>query len=151
MNTTMLLLAGLLAQRATCVKLGVGCVLTDSNGRILSAGYNGVPSGWEHCDKKTKCHPFHCYATHAESNAIISCHAPKSAIDACYVTYSPCIACCKQLIQTGCDQIIFLHKSEEHDMSRDFWRQAGQRVWVQHTDMANVHELLHNLCNTVAR
>jgi dCMP deaminase len=113
-------MADTLSQRATCHKLSVGCILTDVSGRILSAGYNGVASGREHCNEGNPCKGA-CEATHAESNAIISCHASRSQIHTCYTTWSPCLHCCKQLIQTGCVDIIYGSPSEELVAAETFW------------------------------
>lgn len=43
-------LAQLAAQRTTCIRRGVGCVLVDSRGHVLSIGYNGVAAGLAHCN-----------------------------------------------------------------------------------------------------
>ena len=112
LDQVMLSMAAVISQRATCKKLAVGCILTDRSGRILSAGYNGAASGRPHCID-TPCIGA-CEATHAESNTIISCHAPRSQIYTCYTTWSPCLHCCKQLIQTGCIEIVFGEKSDEY-------------------------------------
>lgn len=42
------------ARRTTCLRRGVGCVLADDRGKVLSTGYNGPPRGLPHCnDVKT--------------------------------------------------------------------------------------------------
>ena len=119
-QSVMLKVASALAARGTCVKLQVGCVLLGEDNRILSTGYNGMARGRPHCNEDTPCWG-HCQATHAESNAIISCTAGREKIHACYTTHSPCMACCKQLIQTGCLHIAFLYPSSEEEEARDFW------------------------------
>jgi len=43
-----------LAKQTTCVRKGVGCVLLDANGHVLSTGYNGVASGLPHCNEERK-------------------------------------------------------------------------------------------------
>lgn len=123
----MMAVALILAQRSTCDKLAVGCVLTDSRGRILSAGYNGTPHGKLECYPDWLCRD-RCMATHAESNAIISCYADREKIHTCYVNYSPCVACAKQLIQTGCKVIVHGHKSEEYDAMKIFWEGCGGQL-----------------------
>jgi dCMP deaminase len=45
-------LAKLTAERSTCLRRHVGCVLLDGDGRVLSTGYNGVPSGQKHCNER---------------------------------------------------------------------------------------------------
>lgn len=109
---TMMAIAVALSERATCSKRAVGCVLLDMDGHILSAGYNGVPHGSPHCNAGHMC-PGMCRATHAESNAIISCHAHTANIHTCIVTHSPCMSCFKQLVQTGCCEVIYVKPTEE--------------------------------------
>ncbi len=123
-----------LATRASCRKLKVGCVITDEEYRVLACGYNGPPRDWPHCSDMKHCVGDlwdACFATHAESNALISYMGDRSRVRFCFTNYSPCLACCKQLVQTGCQEIIFCSPSPEHDMARDFW-QYGKRQWTQH-------------------
>lgn len=104
--------AQLLSKRATCVKRAVGCVLTDSQGRIIGSGYNGVPSGAVHCTE-TPCHGAGqmagsdtCQAVHAEMNALMYCKDVQT-IDTCYVTVFPCNHCMKALLNTSCQRIVY--------------------------------------------
>lgn len=39
------------AQRATCLRRQVGCVLLNKRGHVLATGYNGVASGMKHCNE----------------------------------------------------------------------------------------------------
>ena len=66
-----LTIAGVVADRATCPRKSVGCIIV-SDRRILSTGYNGARSGAEHCeDVGCSVVANHCTrAVHAERNAI---------------------------------------------------------------------------------
>lgn len=44
-------LAGACAQRSTCLRRAVGCVLLDEDNHVLATGYNGVASGLPHCNE----------------------------------------------------------------------------------------------------
>ena len=44
-------IAKLTAKNSTCKRLAVGCVLTSDN-IILSTGFNGAPTGMEHCNER---------------------------------------------------------------------------------------------------
>ncbi len=44
-------LAEVTAQRATCLRRSVGCVLVDRHGHVLATGYNGVAAGQLHCNE----------------------------------------------------------------------------------------------------
>ena len=46
-------LALLTAQRATCCRRQVGCVLLNARGHVLATGYNGVAAGLPHCNEVT--------------------------------------------------------------------------------------------------
>lgn len=41
------------ATRSTCPRRSVGCVLVNSNNRVVSTGYNGTPPGFPHCGEMT--------------------------------------------------------------------------------------------------
>lgn len=101
----------LVAQRSTCERAFVGCVLVNSDHRIVSTGYNGTASGNPHCiDVGHRMRDGHCIATiHAEMNALLYC--AKEGIPAkgsiCYVTHFPCLNCTKALIQAGISAIYY--------------------------------------------
>ena len=73
-------MAYLASERSSCIRRKVGAVAVNGN-RILATGYNGVPSGFAHCDK-VGClrqmldipsghrHEF-CRGLHAEQNVLI--------------------------------------------------------------------------------
>lgn len=44
--------AQLAATRTTCIRRGVGCVLSNARGHILAVGYNGVAAGMPHCNEE---------------------------------------------------------------------------------------------------
>ena len=93
-DETMLDVAKVLARRGTCLKRKVGVVITDFNGNILSAGYNGAPRGKQHCDEYSPCPAFvdstlSCSAIHAEVNALIRCPDITKA-HIIYITEKPC-------------------------------------------------------------
>lgn len=44
-------LALVTAQRATCCRRSVGCVLVNARGHVLATGYNGVAAGVPHCNE----------------------------------------------------------------------------------------------------
>ncbi len=105
-------IAKLVARRSTCLRSSVGAVLA-REGRIISMGYNGAPSGMPHCSVDT-CGPDEgCTRTvHAEANAIA--FAAKTGIETdgstLYTTHSPCNDCAKLLINAGIKRIIYWEK-----------------------------------------
>jgi dCMP deaminase len=114
----MMKIAQLLAQRGTCRKKQVGCVLVDTFGNILSTGYNGQPRGMPHCDVINPCPAYldanlSCRAIHAETNALVRCHDVET-IHAAYITEEPCEKCLLLLKNTSCKQVVFIDEHGFH-------------------------------------
>lgn len=130
-------MAALTAERSTCLRRHVGCVLLDARGHVLSTGYNGVASGQPHCNEIQAC-PGHaspsgtnldgCLALHAEQNALLQCRDPY-VIDTCYVTTSPCMTCTKLLLNTSCRRIVFIEAYPDSGAAKHLWESAG-RSWI---------------------
>ena len=80
--------------------------------RILATGYNGAPSGMDHCtDIGCLMVDDHCIRTlHAEQNAIIQAAVHGVAIDGSvlYCTHQPCVLCAKMLINCGVREVHFI-------------------------------------------
>jgi dCMP deaminase len=127
-------MAELIAQRSTCARRQVGCVLTDHRGRVLSMGYNGVPSGQVHCTT-TPCKGANypsgqgldfCQAIHAEQNAVVLLRDP-TVVHTAYVTVSPCRSCIKLLFATSCKRIVCRSHYVHEEAIRD-WKDSGREI-----------------------
>ena len=104
--------------RSTCIRRQVGAVIVKDK-RILTTGYNGVPSGISHCNEenclRTKLNipsgerAELCRGLHAEQNAIIqAAYHGISVKDArIYITHKPCSICTKMLINSGIKDLIY--------------------------------------------
>lgn len=109
-NITYLEIAKLIGQHSKAVRRKVGAILV-KDGRIISTGYNGTPSGFDNqCEEFGVTKP---EVLHAESNAISKCaRSTESSEDASlFVTLSPCIECAKLIIQCG---IVAVYYSETY-------------------------------------
>lgn len=99
---TLLQVTSAMAKLSTCVGTHVGAVLTDSNFCILSSGYNGVPSGFPHCeDTQTKFEHDHSFELHAETNCLAradNTHTSKNDHLMLFCTHLPCIHCAKLIV-----------------------------------------------------
>ncbi len=108
----------LVAKRSTCVRRQVGAVLVRDK-KILATGYNGAPSGLDHCldigclrEKMSvpsgERHEL-CRGLHAEQNAIIQAayHGVEIRGATLYCTNHPCIICSKMIINAGIQRIVF--------------------------------------------
>lgn len=144
-------LARVTAERATCLRRSVGCVLLDHRGRILATGYNGVARGMPHCNEVTGQiegdHTYRhacsgansssgtnldgCEAIHAEQNAVAYLVDPDRVFFCCCTT-SPCITCVKILLNTECQEIHF-YEAYPHVAARELWERAGRR-WEHHRE-----------------
>lgn len=102
----MLDLARVVATRSTCSRLSVGAVLS-RGGRVLSTGYNGAPSGQQHCrhfdDEPCR------VAVHAEVNAIVQAARHGVATEGAdlFLTHSPCLGCSGLLLNAGVVRVVF--------------------------------------------
>ncbi|MBT3310742.1 MAG: cytidine deaminase [Desulfobacterales bacterium] len=108
----------LVAKRSTCTRRAVGAIIVKDK-RVLSTGYNGAPSGIEHCidigclrEKLNvpsgERHEL-CRGIHAEQNAIIqAAHYGVSINDAIlFCTNLPCSICAKMIINAGIKKIYY--------------------------------------------
>jgi dCMP deaminase len=133
-DTLYLEMAKLIATRGTCPRRQVGCVLVDKRGRVLSMGYNGVPSGRPHCTD-TPCPGANlpsgtgldkCEAIHAEQNAVVLLADPW-VVHTAYITVSPCHSCVKLLLATSCQRIV-CEAQYAHSEATAEWRRNGREI-----------------------
>jgi dCMP deaminase len=129
-------IASVVAKRSTCLRNQVGALFV-RNKRILTTGYNGAPSGLEHCDTvgcaregvASGTHHELCRAVHAEQNAIIQAALHGISIEGAtlYCTHQPCILCAKMMINARVTKVVY-QLSYPDGTALDFLRQAGIEV-----------------------
>ena len=106
-------IAWLSAMRSKDPNTKVGACIVDSDHKVVSIGYNGMPAGlpeeelsWnkgEGLDSK------YLYVCHAEFNAILNTRNGSSVKGGTlYVTLFPCNECAKACIQTGIKEIVYV-------------------------------------------
>ena len=105
-------MASLVAERATCRRRKVGCVLVDSEKHIVATGYNGVPTQFPHC-LDNPCEGANsasgeeldkCLAVHAEQNALLQLRSNDTLT--AYLTITPCITCAKIIANSRIKRIV---------------------------------------------
>lgn len=105
-------IALLSAMRSKDPHTQVGACIVDSDNKILSVGYNGMPCGcsddeypWENTGEAidTK----YLYVCHAELNALLNYSGLQLKGARIYTTLFPCNECTKALIQSGISEVIF--------------------------------------------
>ena len=106
------------AQLSHAKRAQVGAIIVKDN-RIISIGYNGMPSGWDN-----RCEDEYQYedggyemktrpeVLHAEANAIAKvAQSNDSSTDAVlFCTHEPCIECAKLIHQAGISKVYYSKK-----------------------------------------
>ena len=112
------------ANLSSAKRLKVGAIVVKDD-RIISIGYNGMPTGWDNCCEdiirtdevgfqvtKTKAE-----VLHAETNAIAKlAKSSESGLGATmFVTHSPCIECAKLIYQSGISTVYYKNNYRSDD------------------------------------
>ena len=107
--------AHIYAKCSTALRLNVGALIVKDD-RIISIGYNGMPSGWDNVceDENNKSRP---EVLHAESNAIAKLAKSSESGDgsAIFITHSPCLDCAKMIYQSGIKQVYYSNEYRSTD------------------------------------
>ena len=110
------MMAEVTAMRGTCSRLKVGALIT-RQGRMISSGYNGTPSGMPHCDHSSGEDVPCLDVVHAEANAIAFAARLGVASDNAHMicTHAPCLGCANLIINSGITTLSFLHYYKNTD------------------------------------
>ena len=115
-------------------RLQVGAIAVKDD-RIISIGYNGMPSGWDNCCEdeviengwpglKTKPE-----VLHAEMNCLMklakSTESGEGAV--MFITHTPCIDCAKGIYQTGIKEVYY-DREYRDSAGVDFLKHSGVNV-----------------------
>jgi dCMP deaminase len=116
-------------------RLKVGAIVVKED-RIISIGYNGMPSGWDnncedeflHEDGSTtlRTKP---EVLHAETNAIAKLAKSNDSGNGAtmFITHSPCIECAKLIYQSGINHVVYMQKYRD-DAGVEFLKRSGVTV-----------------------
>jgi len=125
-NEYFMSLAFAIAERSTCLRRSVGAIAVKDK-QILATGYNGAPTGYEHCIDSNEClrdrlqipsgeNTELCLGCHAEQNVI--CQAAKHGISLnnaeLYCTTFPCVLCMKNILNAGFSKVYYRIDFEDH-------------------------------------
>jgi dCMP deaminase len=127
--------ARIFAELSHAKRLHVGAIVVKDD-RIISIGYNGMPTGWtndcedviQYSDDTTalKTKP---EVLHAETNALAKlARSTESGLDAdIFITHSPCLDCAKLIYQSGIRRVWY--GTEYRDSAGpNFLRKSGVEV-----------------------
>lgn len=111
---------------STAQKLQVGAIVVKDN-RIISIGYNGMPSGWSNECEHEFITEYESYTDsalvtkpeviHAEANAIAKLagsHESGRGAEM-YITHSPCLECAKQIYTAGISKVYYKNEYRSMD------------------------------------
>jgi dCMP deaminase len=129
--------AKLFAEHSSAVRKKVGAVIVKDD-RIISIGYNGMPSGWDNdCENyfglDLKGNPTLVTkpeVLHAESNAIAAKLAKSTESGdgaSMFITCSPCIDCAKMIYQSGIKEVFYGEEYRNND-GIEFLNKCGLSV-----------------------
>jgi len=135
---------------SSAVRLHVGAIIVKDD-RIISIGYNGMPSGWDNnCEDKFYCddgdyseqllpkeaNQWMKYklvskpeVLHAETNAIAKLAKSTESGDGAtlFVTHAPCLDCAKLVYQSGINSVFYRNSYRSAD-GINFLEKAGVQV-----------------------
>ena len=106
-------IAVLSAMRSKDPGTQVGACIVGADKKILSMGYNGMPTGCDddHMPWAREGDPLetkYLYVCHAEFNAILNSGARDLKGSTLYVTLFPCNECTKAIIQSGIKHVVYM-------------------------------------------
>jgi len=121
------------SELSSAKRLKVGAIVVKDD-RIISIGYNGMPSGWDNtCEEVVEVHEDGGVVTktrpeviHAEANAIAKLARGNESGDgsSMFLTHAPCIDCAKQVYTAGIKKVYY-QNSYRDTQGIDFLEKCG--------------------------
>ena len=120
---------------STAKRLHVGAIVVKDD-RIISIGYNGMPSGWDNDCEDIKINNDGQYelktkpeVLHAETNAIAKlAKSNESGLGATmFITHAPCMDCAKLVYQSGINTVYYRNSYRNED-GIQFLEKAGVKI-----------------------
>ena len=118
------------AELSTARRLHVGAIVVKDD-RIISIGYNGMPSGWDNNCEDEIVESYSGYegsihrtvlktkpeVLHAETNAIAKLAKSTESGDGAtmFITHSPCLDCAKLIYQSGIKSVYYRNTYRSDD------------------------------------
>jgi len=117
----------------------VGACFANSEGKVISNGYNGAPNGWDDDDfmwrrpdkGEGEYNSKYPYVIHAEMNGILNYKGLGTDFigSTCFVTLFPCAQCAKFLAQRGIKRVVYYtddrKDTEDNKCAKRLFTQTG--------------------------
>jgi dCMP deaminase len=109
----------------------VGAVIVDSNRRVISTGYNGLPRGiMDSFDRLSNRDIKYEMIVHAEVNAILFAREDLAGATLYTYPFQPCSRCASIVIQSGISRVISYEFSNDRwtdsfKLAKDMFDEAG--------------------------
>lgn len=101
---------------STCV----GAVIVDSNKRVISVGYNGLPQKIKDLPERLENRELKLkMMVHGEINALLFANSKVEGCTLYTFPFMPCSQCCSMFIQSGIKRIVSLSSDNER-WAKDF-------------------------------
>lgn len=132
-------IAHVVARRSNCSRRSVAALIVHER-RIISTGYNGTPRGIANCFDGgcPRCASGaasgerlgDCICAHAEENAIVQAayHGIPVRGGTLYCTTSPCLMCCKMIVNVGIVGVVYEETYKFSAQARRLLRTAGVKL-----------------------
>ena len=114
----------------------VGAVVADGNHRVISTGFNGLPSGVEDTLERLQDRDLkYQMVVHAERNAIIDARASLAGCSLYVWPMMPCSVCAAMIIQAGLAEVVAPSSDnprwvESFRLTEEMFREAGVSLIV---------------------
>jgi dCMP deaminase len=128
--------AHIFANCSTAIRLKVGAIVVKDD-RIISIGYNGMPSGWDNnCEDEIRYPDAHGITLktkpevlHAEMNALMKLAKSTESGDQAtmFITHAPCMDCAKGIYQAGIKSIYY-RTSYRDSAGVEFLEKCGVKI-----------------------
>jgi dCMP deaminase len=128
--------AEVFAELSSARRLHVGAIVVKDD-RIISIGYNGMPSGWDNNCEDYYGLDFKGIPTlitkpevlHAETNAIAKlAKSTESGLGATmFITHAPCLDCAKLIYQSGISSVLYRNSYRNTD-GVTFLKKSGIQI-----------------------
>lgn len=138
-DNTFLRIAQIMSEHSTCCRKQVTAIIVKRN-RIISTGYNGVPSGMLECNRRFSVEDItkpDFYKKHGEFSAAFEVHGEQNAIAelsknevnavgaTMYCTLAPCSMCAKLIVAAGVTRVVYLEDYDRDTNGPNLLRECG--------------------------